>query len=132
MNVAESDWWKIANTRRSELIGRKHNPLTKLTEDEVVELRQLQELADRVRHSMTPPIPERLMTEPFKHKIGSFVSPAVMDDCEHARKMIVTARVTEEYASHTERYYICSHYKLGDYIRQRIAESELIVWKEKP
>lgn len=66
-----------------------------------------------------------------KYKLGDFVSPAVMDNCEHATKMIVTARVTEEYANHTERYYICSHYKLGDYIRQRLAESELIEWKAK-
>lgn len=55
-------WWKIANTRRSELIGRKHNPLAKpLTEIEKLELKQLQELAGMVRHWLTPPIPERLM-----------------------------------------------------------------------
>lgn len=69
--------------------------------------------------------------EQFKHKIGDFVSPAVMDNYEHATKMIVTARVTEEYANHTERYYICSHYKLGDYVRQRLAESELVAWTAK-
>lgn len=70
------------------------------------------------------------MTEPFRYKIGSFVSPATSDK-HTATKMIVTARVTEEYASHAERYYICSHYRLGEYVRQRIAESELIAWKEK-
>lgn len=56
-------WWRIANTRRSELIGRKHNPLAKpLTEIETLELKQLQELAGMVRHWLTPPIPEHLMT----------------------------------------------------------------------
>lgn len=55
-------WWKIANTRRSELIGRKHNPLAKpLTEIETLELKQLQELAGMVRNWLTPTIPERLM-----------------------------------------------------------------------
>lgn len=45
-------WWKIANERRSELIGRKHNPLARpLTEIETLELKQLQELARAAREN---------------------------------------------------------------------------------
>lgn len=61
----------------------------------------------------------------WKYKCGDFVTPVVHGNYEHATKMVVTARVIEEYADHAERYYICSHYKLGDYVRQRLIESEL-------
>lgn len=64
----------------------------------------------------------------WKYKLGDFVTPVVMHESDHATKMVVTARVTEEYAKHTERSYICSHYKLGDFVRQRILESELVLW----
>jgi hypothetical protein len=64
--------------------------------------------------------------ENWKYKIGDFVNPVVMNGYEHATKMVVTARVTEEYANHVERYYICSHYKLGDYVRTRQLETELM------
>lgn len=69
--------------------------------------------------------------EKFKYNIGDFVCPVVMDSYEHATKMVVTGRVLEEYAGHVERYYICSHFKLGDYIRQRLTETEIIAWKAK-
>ena len=61
----------------------------------------------------------------WKFKIGDFVVPVVHHGSEHATKMIIVARVTEEYADHTVRTYICSHYKLGDYVRQKLMESEI-------
>lgn len=69
------------------------------------------------------------MENNWKYKIGGFVNPVVMDDCQHATKMVITARVTEEYANHVERFYICSHYKLGDYVRTRQLETELVAAK---
>lgn len=66
----------------------------------------------------------------FKYSIGYFVMPIVHDDWPHEMKMVVTGRVTEEYANHIERYYICSHFRLGDLIRQRFDESEIVAWAE--
>jgi hypothetical protein len=67
----------------------------------------------------------------WKFKIGDFVTPIVHAYYEHESKLVVTARVTEEWADHTERYYLCSGFKLGDYIRIRAVESELTEWKPK-
>jgi hypothetical protein len=64
----------------------------------------------------------------WKYKLGEFVTPITGHSLEHAVKMIVVGRVTEEYEQHTERYYICAHYKLGDFIRSRMSESEITVW----
>lgn len=66
----------------------------------------------------------------FKYKIGDFVTPIVSSGYEHATKMVIFARVTEERAQHVERYYICSHYKLGEYVRSRVDDSEITAFKE--
>lgn len=66
----------------------------------------------------------------WKFKIGDIVNPVVNEGYEHAARMVITARVTEEYAQHTERFYICSHYKLGDYVRTRQLETELVAGKK--
>lgn len=66
----------------------------------------------------------------WKYDIGAFVTPVVMHALEHATKMVITARIETEYADHTELWYLCSHYKLGDYIRTQLLESELSPWAD--
>ena len=61
----------------------------------------------------------------WKFQLGDFVTPVVHHKSEHATKMVVVAKVVEEYADHTKQSYICSHYKLGDYVRQQLMEAEL-------
>lgn len=64
----------------------------------------------------------------WKYKLGDFVTPAMGYSLEHTTKMIVVGRITEEYAQHTERYYLCSHFKLGDFVRSRLTEPEIVAW----
>lgn len=61
----------------------------------------------------------------WKFKVGDFVTPIVHDDYEHRTRMVITARVIEEYAQHIEYWYVCSHFKLGDYVRLKHIDTEL-------
>ena len=69
--------------------------------------------------------------ENWKYKIGDLVTPIPHDNYEHGVKMVITGQITEEYAQHTERWYICSHFKLGDYVRTKVMESELSPYAPK-
>jgi len=60
-----------------------------------------------------------------KHKLNDIVTPTVQDSSPHATRMLVIGFLTEEYEDHKVEAYICSHYKLGDHVRSRMAECEI-------
>jgi hypothetical protein len=72
-----------------------------------------------------------MLPHPWKYNIGDFVTPIVHDHYEHGTKMVVVAHETAEFADHIERTCLCSHFKLGDYVRTRLLEAEITAWPEE-
>ncbi len=66
----------------------------------------------------------------WRFNIGDFVIPVVHDQYDRATKMVVVGHFTEEFADFTKHLYLCSSFKLGDYVRVTHMETELIAWKE--
>jgi len=71
------------------------------------------------------------MPKEWKYKFGDVVTPIVQDG-NYASKLVVVGRITEEFREHTKYLYVCSHYKLGDYVRSSLLEDEIRLLGENP
>jgi hypothetical protein len=65
------------------------------------------------------------MNKQWKFQLGDIVQPIVQGDSGHGSKMVIIAKLTHEFANHTEYSYLCSDMHLGDIKRLNIFEEEI-------
>ena len=70
--------------------------------------------------------------KPWKFNIGDIVTATVQEDYHHCQRMLVFSRVAEETAEYTARWYILTHYKMGEMVRTRVSEEEIVPIPKKP